>query len=219
MPILKEVLAPNGVNVTYHVLSNASIDAQLGIVRLHVRSYPNEEASLQGKPHACAFNDLSFPLDVIAMNEDGLVAALERALTGNDGGAHSNVFFGGVLVDDRSGTLQEAKKRTWSAIKAARAVAVQGNFMYDGGSYQADMARINGAVQLAVLAKASGEAYSETWTLTDNTTRQLDADQVVALGVALGQFVSGVYATGRALRAQVNQAETIEAVNAIGWPA
>lgn len=219
MPVLKEIQAPNGVSVTYHILSNASIDMQLGTIRLYVRSYPNEEASLQGKPHACAFNDLSFPLSAIAMTEDGLVAALECALIGQDGDASANLFRGGVLVEDRNGTLQAAKDRAWSSIKAARAVAEQGNFIYDDGSYQADIMRINGAVQLATLAKSSGAAYSETWTLTDNTTRQLNADQVIGLGIALGQYVSSQYATGRALRVAINEAATIEAVNAIRWPA
>ncbi|MTW11439.1 DUF4376 domain-containing protein [Pseudoduganella eburnea] len=219
MPVLKEIQAPNGVIVTYHILSNGSIDVQLGTIRLHVRSYPNEEACLQGKPHACAFSELSFPISAIALSEEGLVAAFERALVGQEGATTPNLFYGGVLVADRSGTLQAAKDRAWSAIKAARAVAEQGNFTYDGGSYQADITRINGAVQLAVLAKANNVAHTETWTLTDNSTRQLDADQLIALGLALGQFISGVYAIGRALRVQINQAETIEAVNAIGWPA
>ncbi len=219
MPVLKEIQAPNGVAVTYHMLGNANIDIQLGTIRLHVRSYPNEEACLQGMPHACAFNDVSFPIDAIAVGEDGIVAALERALVSQDGGASPNIFYDGIVVKDKSGTLQAAKDRAWSNIKAARAVAELGSFIHEGARYQADKPRINGAFQLARLAKDSGAAYSETWTLADNTTRTLNADQVISLAVASWEHASRVHGIGRALREQINQADTIEAVNEIRWPA
>jgi hypothetical protein len=69
------------------------------------------------------------------------------------------------------------------------------------------------------LAKSAGRPYSIVWTLTDNSRRTLDGDQMTALGVAMGAYVDGIYATARALRDQVDAAATIEAVEAIAWPA
>lgn len=212
MPILKSTKTPGGVQVAYHKVIRLEVDFRLDKTVAFVHSYTDEAAAMAGLPLVWGW-EISISAGLLSRCDD-LAGAIESALIAPD-----MPFAGGSQVVDQSDTLQGARDRAWAAIKVARAIAEEGNFIYDGGSYQADKVRINGAVQLAVIAKSSGAAYSETWTLTDNTTRQLDADQVIALGLALGQFVSGLYATGRALREQINQAETIEAVHAIGWPA
>lgn len=214
MPIAKPVQADNGITINYHRPVHLAVDLVTNTAQVTVNSHATEQAALDGLPVAWQ-SRIAVPATLLAGDQPTLLAEVESALTSMEG----SPYFGGQLVVDASGSLEVAKARAWTAIKAKRAVVEEGSFTYAGGSYQADKVRINGAVQLAVLAKTSGSAYSETWTLTDNTTRQLDADQVIALGVALGQFVSGVYATGRALRERINQAATIEAVSVLGWPA
>jgi hypothetical protein len=214
MPIAKPVQAENGITINYHRPVHLAVDLVSNAAQVTVNSHATEQAALDGLPVAWQ-SRIVVPATLLAGDQPTLLAEVENALIALEG----STFFGGQLVADLCGSLDVAKARAWAAIKAMRAVAEEGNFIYDGGSYQADKVRINGAVQLAVLAKANGAAYEETWTLTDNTTRQLNADQVIALGVALGQFVSGIYATGRALRVTINEAETIEAVNAVRWPA
>lgn len=121
-----------------------------------------------------------------------------------------------IAVDIR--LLAEAKAYKWTALKAARTVAEAASFTCDGSVYQADKERISGAVQLALLAQLAGQPFSIDWTLSDNSVRTLDAAQMIAVGVALGTVVSSIFDTARQLRIQLDAANTVEEVDAIGWP-
>jgi len=214
MPITKTVQADNGITISYHRAIRLEVDLAANTALVTVNSHATEQAAVDKLPLAWQWR-VSVPVDELAGDEPTLLGEVERALVSLE----DSPFNGGERVIDASETLDAARQRAWSRIKAARAMAEDGDFTYDGGSYQADKVRINGAVQLAVLAKAAGTEFSETWTLTDNSARTLDADQVIALGLALGRYVSDLYATGRELRAQIDAAETVEAAQAIGWPA
>lgn len=211
MPIIQQLTAPNGTPIGYHRVTQIRVDYEANIASLTIRSHVNEQAAIDRLPHAWT-DDYVVP-----------IASLDGSLTLREDAEQAVIkivelpFYGGAIVADLGGSLEAAKERAWADVKAARSVAEAGTVVFDGGGYQADIVRINGAVQLAVLAKASGAPFSETWTLTDNTTRELDADQVIGLGMALGQYVSNVFATGRALREQINAATTIEEVQAIRW--
>lgn len=212
MPIIKPTKAANGVPVAYHKVVKLEVDFRSDTSVVFVQSHADEAAAIEGLPVAWGWN---IPIQPSVLSQgDDVLSAIESALTGV-----GVPFEGGTQVADQMNTLQGARDRAWAAVKAARAAAELGSFMYDGASYQADKVRINGAYQLAKEAKASGAAFSDTWTLTDNTTRTLDADQVIALGVALWEHASTLHAISRTLREQINQAETIEAVEAIRWPA
>jgi hypothetical protein len=200
--------APNHSDVTFHIVSRVESGYPHDFVMAHVNSYANEAAFLAG---AAPLWGLPHKVPVVDVSGN-LGGHIEAYLTRADG-----PFAGGVIAPDNSQTLAAARDRAWAAIKTAREQAENGVFLFDGGSYQADKVRITGAVQLATLAKAAGAPYSETWTLTDNTTRTLNADQVIGLGIALGRHVSSVYATGRALREQINTAATIDEVAAVRW--
>lgn len=211
MPIIQNLTTPNGTTVSYHRITQVQIDYESDFAKLTIRSYVNEEAATNNLPHAWTDDYLIPTASIeggITLREDVEQAVIRISTL---------PFYGGSIATDQSGTLEAAKDRAWTSIKAARAAAEEGNFTYDGGLYQADKVRINGAVQLAVLAKSSGAPFSETWTLVDNTTRTLSADQVIQLGIALGQYVSELYAKGRALRQQINEAGTVDAVQAINW--
>lgn len=207
--ILKEYTLPNGAVTQAHVVRELSITGEMTHVNVQVSNFASEAARINGAG-LMGNTTTVIPLSVL---EGPFVASVEYWLITND----DSPFVGGVIAADRTGTLEGAKARAWEAVKATRAVKEIGNFMYDGGSYQADKERVTGAVQLAVLAKMNGWAFSETWTLTDNSTRTLSADGIIGLGVALGKFVSGIYAIGRVLRTQIDAATTIEEVNSINW--
>jgi hypothetical protein len=82
--------------------------------------------------------------------------------------------------------------------------------------------KINGLVMMALLAKQAGVTFGQGFTLADDTTVQLNADQMIALGVAVGTYVSRVHGRARVLKEAIAAAETVEDVNAIditsGWP-
>ncbi|RZA26856.1 MAG: DUF4376 domain-containing protein [Proteobacteria bacterium] len=213
MPIEISVRNPSGVTLRFHRATRVTIDLLTGMAQVIVASHADQEA-YNTNPMLVAW---TWPLDFIAtefLADGASLDAIEEKLITWEG----SPFQGGNQVVDSIETLDVARRRAWAAVKAARAAAEGGVFAFDENIYDADTLRISGAVQLAVLAKANDLPYSETWTLADNSTRALDADQVIALGIALGQYVSSVYSTGRALRAQIEAAETIEALNAIRWP-
>lgn len=122
-------------------------------------------------------------------------------------------------VDPR--TLDDLKAAQWALIKRARDAAEQAGFVWDGSWFDCDptsQSRIQGGALMATTALLNSAPFSIEWTLADNTTRTLDAAQMVAVGLAMGQHIDSIHQTGRALRAQIDAATTAEAVAAVLWP-
>jgi hypothetical protein len=122
-------------------------------------------------------------------------------------------------IDPR--TLVDLKGEKWAAIKADRATAEFGGFVWDGSSFDSDaisQSRIQGCVQLALLAATAGQAFEIDWTLATNEVRTLSGADVVAVGQALGTHVANQHATARVLRLAIEAAEDAPALDAIVWP-
>lgn len=120
-------------------------------------------------------------------------------------------------VDPRS--LADLKAEHWVAIKAARDAAEFGGFTWDGSMFDSDLtsqSRIQGAAQLAGLDPTN---FSIDWTLADNSVRTLNAQEMTAVGVALGAHVGTQHAIGRSLRSQIEAATSAAELDAIAWPA
>jgi hypothetical protein len=116
-------------------------------------------------------------------------------------------------VDTR--TIDQVRADKWNEIKAARDVAEYGGFVWDGSTFDSDetsQRRLQGAVLLVQIAQQPID-----WTLSDNSVRTLSAQDVVAVGEAMGQLVQSAHAKSRALRVQIDQAATMEEVMAISW--
>jgi len=112
------------------------------------------------------------------------------------------------------------KEQTWERLKAVRDAAEYGGFTYNGAVFDSDetsVRRITGAVTLAMIAQSTGEPYSETWILADNSTMQLDAQGVIGLGVAMGAHVKALFARSVAARIEVEAATTKAQLDAIVW--
>lgn len=117
-------------------------------------------------------------------------------------------------VDD----LAKARALQWAKIKAARETAEFGGFTWDGSRFDSDLtsqSRIQGAVQLAGLDPVN---FSLDWTLADNSVRALNAQDMTAVGAALGAHVAAQHALGRTLRSQIEAASSPAAIDAIAWP-
>lgn len=122
-------------------------------------------------------------------------------------------------------TLADLKAAKWATVKARRDQAEYGDFAWDGSTFNADVEsrnRIMGAVQLAALAASAGQPYSVVWTLADNSTRTLDAADMIAVGSTLGARVGAAHANAASLRSAINAAADEAALDAIdvstGWP-
>lgn len=121
----------------------------------------------------------------------------------------------GAWIDERS--LEELKVGKWEEIKAKRESVSNGGFRWDGSHFDSDevsQQRITGAVSLAQIG---GESFSISWTLANNSTRTLNAQQMIAVGVAAGQHVSAQFTKAQALRVKIEQAITKEELSAIAW--
>lgn len=177
---------------------------------------------------------------------DGQVLAGEVLDLSDDAEASSHYFAGGALVaytpeqaaakarrpadcvwsnatmawkDQRS--LDQARMDRWQVIKAQRTAREFGGFTWDGSTFDSDtesQSRIQGAAQLATLAKLAGQPFEVDWTLADNSVRTLSGDDMLAVGQAMGRHVMAVHGAGRALRARIESAETLEEVEAATWP-
>lgn len=82
--------------------------------------------------------------------------------------------------------------------------------------------KINGSVTMAVVAQVAGAPFLKLWTMENNSEVAHDAPAMIAAGVAVGTYVSAVHAHAVAMKAQVDAAEDIAALDAIditqGWP-
>lgn len=114
--------------------------------------------------------------------------------------------------------LEIARETAWFRIKAARDEAQGGNFTCNGDVYQTNLELIPGAMSLAFMAKISGGTFLKEWTLADNTRRTLDADAMIAVGVAQGEYVGSIRSIGDTLRDAIWVSTTIEELDMIVWP-
>ena len=113
-----------------------------------------------------------------------------------------------------------AKTEKWTQIKQARSQAEYAGFTWDGSTFDSNaisQQRINIAVTLALIAKQAAQPYTVIWTLKDNTLRALSADDMIAVGLALGNHVQTVFNKGQQLQQQIEQATTKEEIEAITW--
>lgn len=113
-------------------------------------------------------------------------------------------------------TLRAARKNKWAEIKKARDAAEFGGFIWDGSPFDSDpksQSRIQGAGQIAQLDPDA----SLEWTLQNNDVRTLNAAEIIQVGRTMGMHITGAHARGRVLRAQIDAATTVEAINLITW--
>lgn len=123
-------------------------------------------------------------------------------------------------------TLEDAKLAKWAEVKELRDILEQGPAPTPLGNVQTDDAskiKISGLVQMAQIAISALEPFTEHFTMADNTVVEVDALEMISIGVAAGQYVSAVHATARALRVAITACTTIEEVEAVdvegaGWP-
>jgi hypothetical protein len=114
-------------------------------------------------------------------------------------------------------TVADHRAAKWNELKQARSQAEFAPLTVGSHTFDADaksQQNIAGAVQLATLA---ADGWTIDWTLADNTTATLSKAEMVAVGVALGERTSSIYAYARGLRETLDEAIDIEGVQAVVW--
>lgn len=211
--INKIYVTPNGSTPLFHVIRNMEVHFINNTALVNIGSYSSQELYNSGSGPVWN-TPINIPLDIIG---SPLLLSIETWLI-NDADSQFN---GGTIVADTSITLEGLKERKWAEIKVDRLNKEYGGFIYLGDQYDSDEAstrRIVGATTLASLAKSSGQPFTIDWTLANNNVKTLDADGMIGVGEALGQYVASIHATGRALRNTIEEATTEEEVALIQWP-
>lgn len=125
-----------------------------------------------------------------------------------------------VYVEPPGRTLEELKACKWVEIKAERDKQEQSGVPYMGNVLDSDtlsVQRISIAVQAAQAAIAAGQEFALGWTCADNTTLNMTAEQVIGIPVALAQYSNSLHEKARLVRVALNNAESVEEVEAIQW--
>lgn len=118
--------------------------------------------------------------------------------------------------------VEQAKSERWEAVKTERATRLTGSLTVAGVEYDCNQAAMAGAALAAYTAKMVGGAtaasYRQLWVPADNSTVNLAADEMIAVGQAAAAYVTGLWGTSQALRKQIDKAKTTAEVDAITWP-
>ncbi len=123
-----------------------------------------------------------------------------------------------VWMDPR--TLDQMKAAQWEAIKDARWDYLTSPLVTPYGTFDCSMAaqtNITNAIMLLQNLAALGTPGSVNFTLADNTTVNLDAAQMVQVGLLMGAQVQEAYDRGIAKRAVIAAATTAAGVQAVTW--
>lgn len=116
-------------------------------------------------------------------------------------------------------TLAALRLQAWRRIKAERSKREFGAFTWSNSVFDANEASQRRIAAAAAAAARNPLQGARTWTLADNSTRQMSAADMIALDQALAANVDALHATARQLRAQINAATTQAQLDAIQWPA
>ena len=106
-------------------------------------------------------------------------------------------------------TLDEIKAQKWAEIKSQRNRLEFGGFNFDGNIYDSDQ------ISQGRILGAASAGLSQVWTLADNTTVNLTADQLVQLYQALQTHTASVHQRGRIAREVIMSATTKEDVESV----
>ena len=110
-------------------------------------------------------------------------------------------------IDPR--TLSEIKAQKWNEIKYQRDQLEFGGFEFEGNTYDSDQ------VSQGRIMGAAAAGIDQIWTLANNTTVELTAQQLKELYAALQVHIAGVHERGRIARQLIFEAETKDQIESI----
>lgn len=117
-------------------------------------------------------------------------------------------------------SFADRKIAKWGEMKDKRNAKATSTFIWDGSEFDCDehsVALLQMTLSGAQLALQTQAPFSVTWTLADNSTRDLGAADMLGVMQALGAHVGAMYAKGRERRAAVQAAAAPIDLEAITW--
>ena len=104
-------------------------------------------------------------------------------------------------------TLAETKESKKKSINQERDSKEQNGFVYDGSAFDTDQIsymRLLGASQTAQAALATGQAFSIDWTLSDNSSRTMSVEDMLAIIPAFAMYSGALHTSAKGLKDQVD---------------
>jgi len=122
-------------------------------------------------------------------------------------------------------SLEAAGTALWERVKVRRDAIIDGGASTPSGAVDSDelsRSNISGAALAALIAKGAGAPFSVTWTLLNNNPVTLNADAMIAVGLAVMSHVNACHDKARSLRTAIEGAADTAALFQIdylsGWP-
>jgi len=116
--------------------------------------------------------------------------------------------------------LADLKLEKWDQIKYSRNLNEFGGFEWNGNRFnssQISTIRINGQAQAAIVAKMTESPFSVTWTLANNKSIELTANEMISISMALATHVNFCHNRSTILRAQLELAESRQQISEVNW--
>lgn len=200
---------PNGAQTRYHKAVRFEVSADG--THATVNSYHSEEMQM------ISWQDIYVIPPLIRVES---LANVEYLLT------YTNApFEGGTIVPDDTATLDSQKARKKAELQLRKIQAENSGCETPKGRVQTDpdsRTKILGLFMMASTAKADGVAFSQKFTMEDNTNLDHNADEMIALGLAVGQYISDIHAYSLTLKSAIEAAADSTALDAVdintGWP-
>ncbi|UAK24175.1 DUF4376 domain-containing protein [Sphingomonas nostoxanthinifaciens] len=105
--------------------------------------------------------------------------------------------------------LDVARVAAWADALAYRNARQTGGCLTPLGRVDTDadsQRKISGAALAALIAKSAGQAFSIDWTMADNSVVTHDAAAMIAMGMAVTQYLDACQKAGTAKREQIEAA-------------
>lgn len=214
MPIIKNSLTPGGAAITYHVAQRieAQVFNEAQALMVQVVSWPSAEAYSAAKGMSATWSDW-YPVSFKAVltSDKDMNAAIEEALL-----AVGAPFEGGYyapLTDDLAG----AKARRWANIKMQRTMLATAPLEYQGMMIQADESSVLKLTGAIIGMQVTGGS-TKKWRIEDNSMHDMSLTDLVNINAAIDNRTQGLIELSDSLYTQIQNATTIEEVEAVVWP-
>lgn len=133
--------------------------------------------------------------------------------------AHVFDWVSKAWVDPR--TLEDFKSIKWDEIKSTREYLINQPMVTPYGTVDSNskaQANITSAILLVQTLVGLSLPASVDFTLANNETVTLTAEEMTTVGLMLGQKIQTIRGIATSLRADIEAATTIETLEAITWP-
>lgn len=114
--------------------------------------------------------------------------------------------------------LTAAKKVAKNRITEWRRKQQDSGFSFNGKVYDSDpisRSIINGAVTMALISIQQGQPYNVSWTTQDNSQVDMDANTIIAFGIAAATSFQALHAQAISLKTPINTKTTPAEIQAV----